>query len=74
MEFIVNVDLNELLEKEKLKISKVDKLIESKKKDLVEMEKFRNDLLKEASKIVEKINKSYKKEDKFKKNKVILNI
>jgi hypothetical protein len=38
------------------------------------MEKFRNDLLKEASKIVEKINKSYKKEDKFKKNKVILNI
>ena len=32
MELIVNVDLNELLEKENLKISNIDKLIESKKR------------------------------------------
>ena len=37
MEFIINVDLNELLEKANLKISKVDELIESKKKDLIEI-------------------------------------
>ena len=57
MEFIENVDLNELLEKENLKISKVDELIKSKKKDLVEIEKFRKDLVKESLKIVEKIDK-----------------
>ena len=64
MEFIENVkvDLNELLEKEKLKISKVDELIESKKKDLVEIEKFRKDLVKESLKIVEKINKIEKEQ------------
>lgn len=57
MEFIVNVDLNELLEKENLKISKVDKLIESKKKDLIEIKNFRNNLIKEKLKIVEEIDK-----------------
>ena len=62
MEFIENVDLNELLEKEKLKISKVDELIESKKKDLVEIEKFRKDLVKESLKIVEKIDKIKKEQ------------
>ena len=56
MEFTENVDLNELLEKENLKISKVDELIKSKKKDLVEIEKFRKDLVKESLKIVEKID------------------
>ena len=40
-----------------MKISKVDELIKSKKKDLVEIEKFRKDLVKESLKIVEKIDK-----------------
>lgn len=57
MEFIENVDLNELLEKENLKISKIDKLIESKKKDLSEMEKFRKDFVKERNDIVKRIDK-----------------
>jgi hypothetical protein len=62
MEFIINVDLNELLEKENLKISKVDKLIESKKKDLIEIKNFRNDLVKEKLKIVEEIDKIKKEQ------------
>ena len=63
MEFTENVDLNELLEKENLKISKVDELIKSKKKDLVEIEKFRKDLVKESLKIVEKIDEIKKERD-----------
>lgn len=57
MEFIENVDLNELLEKENLKIRNIDKLIESKKKDLREMEKSRNEFIKEKNDIVKRINK-----------------
>ena len=57
MEFIENVDLKELLEKKKLKISKIDKLIESKKKDLSEMEKFRNEFIKEKNNIIKIIDK-----------------
>ena len=57
MEFTINVDLNELLEKKKLKISEVDEIIKSKKKDLAKIEKFRKDLLNEKLKIVEEINK-----------------
>ena len=52
MEFIENVDLNELFEKVNLKISKLDKIIESKKKDLNEIEKFRNEFIKEKNDIV----------------------
>jgi len=60
MEFII--DLNELLEKANLKISKVDELIESKKKDLIEIEKFRKDFVKEKKDIVERIDKLKKKQ------------
>ena len=62
MEFIINVDLNELLEKANLKISKVDELIESKKKDLSEIEKFRKDFIKEKKDIVERIDKLKKEQ------------
>ena len=62
MEFIENVDLNELLEKEKLKISKVDELIESKKKDLSEIEKFRKDFIKEKNDIEKRIDKIEKEQ------------
>ena len=62
MEFIVNVDLNELLEKANLKISKVDELIESKKKDLNEIEKFRNDFIKEKNDIEKRIDKLEKEQ------------
>lgn len=62
MEFIVNLDLNELLEKVNLKISKVDELIESKKKDLSEIEKFKKDFVKEKKDIVERIDKLKKEQ------------
>ena len=62
MEFIVNVDLNELLEKVNLKISKVDELIESKKKDLSEIEKFRKDFINEKNEIVKRIDKLKKEQ------------
>lgn len=55
-------DLNELLEKLNLKISKVDELIESKKKDLVEMEKFRNEFIKEKNDIEKRIDKIKKEQ------------
>ena len=60
MEFIV--DLNELLEKVNLKISKVDELIESKKKDLSEIEKFRKDFVKEKNDIIKQIDKIKKEQ------------
>ena len=56
------MELNELLEKTKLKISEIDELIESKKKDLSKIEKFRKDLVKESLKIVEKIDKIKKEQ------------
>ena len=64
MEFIENVkvDLNELLEKAKLKIRKVDELIESKKKDLSEIEKFRKDFIKEKNDIEKRIDKIKKEQ------------
>ena len=62
MEFTINVDLNELLEKKKLKISEVDEIIKSKKKGLSKIEKFRKDLIKEKLKIVEEINKIKKEQ------------
>jgi hypothetical protein len=62
MEFIVNVDLNELLEKANLKISKVDELIESKKKDLSEIEKFRKDFINEKYDIEKRIDKIKKEQ------------
>ena len=59
MQFIenVNIDLNEHLEKAKLKISKIDELIKSQKKDLSEMEKLKNDFVKEKNEIENKIFK-----------------
>ena len=63
MEFIENVDLNELLEKKNLKISKIDKLIESKKKELVDIKKFRKDFVKEKNDIINKIDKLKKEQN-----------
>jgi hypothetical protein len=62
MEFIVNVDLNELLEKANLKISKVNELIDSKKKELVDIEKFREDFVKEKNDIIKQIDKLEKEQ------------
>jgi hypothetical protein len=65
MEFIINIDLNDLLKKVNIKLDKFDELIKSKKKELVDIENFRKDILKEKNDIIEKINK-VKKEKKLK--------
>ena len=49
MEFIINVDLNDLLKKVNIKLDKFDGLIKSKKKELVDIENFRKDILEEKN-------------------------
>ena len=62
MKFFVNVDLNELLKKANLKISKVNELIDSKKKELVDIEKFREEFVKEKNDILKQIDKLEKEQ------------
>lgn len=61
MEFTVNVDLNDLLKKASSKLDKVDELIKSKKKNLLDIEKFRKDILNEKSELAKQINDIKKK-------------
>ena len=62
MEFTVNVDLNDLLKKASSKLDKVDELIKSKKKNLLDIEKFRKDILNEKSELAKQINDIKKKQ------------
>jgi hypothetical protein len=62
MEFIINVNLNDLLKKVNIKLDKFDGLIKSKKKELVDIENFRKDILEEKNEILKKINKIKKEQ------------
>ena len=61
MEFTVNVDLNDLFKKASSKLSKIDELIKSKKKELQDFEAFRKDILNEKSELAKQINDIKKK-------------
>ena len=70
MDFIVNVDLNQQQNNLTCKINKINDFIKSKQKELVELEKFRDELIEERGPVIVKI-RDIKKNKKLKKEKEI---
>jgi hypothetical protein len=57
MEFCVNVNLNDLYNKSNLKVEKINKIIRSKNEEIKELEKFRDDIIKERNDISKEIQR-----------------